>query len=175
LDNVATSTLVFEGTDAQPGFWREYEGGVQDWLTQSKRASGLQAIKLSGAQSGNEARRAKDQPTSTATITPDSDNPNVTPLAHETAASSNANNKITSSKKPATKPRKLSYKEQRELEGLPERIAALETEQKQVQADLADPKLYASDAAKVAQLHARDTVIESELMQALERWESLSA
>ena len=31
------------------------------------------------------------------------------------------------------------------------------------------------DAAKVAQLHARDTVIETELMQALERWESLSA
>jgi len=175
LDNVATSTLVFEGTDAQPGFWREYEGGVQDWLTQSKRASGLQAIKLSGTQSGNEARRAKDQTTSTATITPDSDNPNATPLAHETAASSNANNKITSSNKPATKSRKLSYKEQRELEGLPEQIAALEAEQKQVQADLVDPKLYASDAAKVAQLHARDVAIESDLMQALERWESLSA
>jgi len=175
LDNVATSTLVFEGTDAQPGFWREYEGGVQDWLTQSKRASGLQAIKLSGTQSGNEARRAKDQTTSTATITPDSDNPNATPLGHETAASSNANNKITSSNKPATKSRKLSYKEQRELEGLPEQIAALEAEQKQVQADLVDPKLYASDAAKVAQLHARDVAIESDLMQALERWESLSA
>jgi ABC transport system ATP-binding/permease protein len=58
---------------------------------------------------------------------------------------------------------------------LPERIAALEAEQKQVQADLADPKLYASDAAKVAQLHARDLAIESELMQALERWELLSA
>ena len=27
LDNVATSTLVFEGTETQPGFWREYEGG----------------------------------------------------------------------------------------------------------------------------------------------------
>jgi len=44
-----------------------------------------------------------------------------------------------------------------------------------LQADLADPKLYASDAAKVAQLHARDTAIETELMQALERWELLSA
>lgn len=175
LDNVATSTLVFEGTDTQPGFWREYEGGVQDWLTQSKRASGLQAIKLSGAQSGNEARPAKDQMASNATTTPESDNPNATPLGHETTASSNVNNKISGSNKPATKPRKLSYKEQRELEGLPERIAALEAEQKQVQADLADPKLYASDAAKVAQLHARDVTIESELMQALERWELLSA
>ena len=173
LDNVATSTLVFEGTDAQPGFWREYEGGVQDWLTQSKRASGMQAIKLSGAQSGNDTQRAKDKTASTTTLK--SDTPNATPLGQEAAASSNANNKITSSTKPATKPRKLSYKEQRELEGLPERIAALEAEQKQVQADLADPKLYASDAAKVAQLHARDVAIESELMQALERWEFLSA
>jgi ATP-binding cassette subfamily F protein uup len=179
LDNVATSTLVFEGTDAQPGFWREYEGGVQDWLIQSKRASGLQAIKLSGTQSGNEARRAKDQTSSNATATPASDSPNATLQGHETVVSSNANNKITGSTKPATKPatkpRKLSYKEQRELEGLPGRIAALEAEQKQVQADLADPKLYASDAAKVAQLHARDTAIETELMQALERWELLSA
>ena len=34
LDNVVTSTIAFEG-DAH---WREYEGGVQDWLTQSNRA-----------------------------------------------------------------------------------------------------------------------------------------
>jgi ATP-binding cassette subfamily F protein uup len=34
LDNVVTSTIAFEG-DAK---WREYEGGVQDWLTQSNRA-----------------------------------------------------------------------------------------------------------------------------------------
>ncbi|MEY3468226.1 MAG: transporter ATP-binding protein uup, partial [Pseudomonadota bacterium] len=173
LDNVATSTLVFEGTDAQPGFWREYEGGVQDWLTQSKRASSMQAIKLSGAQSENDTQRAKGKSTSTAK--PKSDTPNATPLGLETAASNNANNKITDSTKPATKPRKLSYKEQRELDGLPDRIAALEAEQKQVQANLADPKLNASDAVKVAQLHARDVAIESELMQALERWEALSS
>ena len=143
LDNVATSTLVFEGTDAQPCFWREYEGGVQDWLTQSKRASGLQSTKHSSAQGAKTPEKT--------------------------------NSTTTSVEKPTSKPRKLSYKEQRELEGLPERIAALEAEQKQVQADLADPKLYASDAAKVAQLHARDVAIETELMQALERWELLSA
>ena len=55
-----------------------------------------------------------------------------------------------------------------------ERITALEAEQKQVQAQLADPKLYASDAAKSVQLHERDQAIEAELMQALERWELLS-
>ena len=34
LDNVVTSTIAFEGN----GLWREYEGGVQDWLIQSKRS-----------------------------------------------------------------------------------------------------------------------------------------
>ena len=38
LDNVVTSTLVFEGD----GRWREYVGDVQDWLTQSARAAALQ-------------------------------------------------------------------------------------------------------------------------------------
>jgi ATP-binding cassette subfamily F protein uup len=35
MDNVVTSTIAYEG-DAR---WREYEGGVEDWLTQSRRAS----------------------------------------------------------------------------------------------------------------------------------------
>ena len=37
LDNVVTSTIAFEGD----GRWREYEGGVQDWLTQSRRSQAL--------------------------------------------------------------------------------------------------------------------------------------
>ncbi|NBO90335.1 MAG: ATP-binding cassette domain-containing protein, partial [Betaproteobacteria bacterium] len=35
LDNVVTSTLVSEGD----GRWREYEGSVEDWLTQSARSA----------------------------------------------------------------------------------------------------------------------------------------
>ena len=34
MDNVVTSTIAYEGE----GHWREYEGGVQDWLLQSNRA-----------------------------------------------------------------------------------------------------------------------------------------
>ncbi|MEJ8836483.1 ATP-binding cassette domain-containing protein [Ramlibacter sp. AN1133] len=37
LDNVVTSTIAFEGD----GRWREYEGGVEDWLTQSRRSREL--------------------------------------------------------------------------------------------------------------------------------------
>ncbi|MFY8178678.1 MAG: ABC transporter C-terminal domain-containing protein, partial [Limnohabitans sp.] len=54
-------------------------------------------------------------------------------------------------------------------------IAALEAEQKETQAALSDSSLYASDAAKIAQLHQRDSEIEEALMTALERWEQLSA
>jgi ATP-binding cassette subfamily F protein uup len=37
LDNVVTSTIAWEG-DVQPGRWREYEGGVEDWLAQRTRS-----------------------------------------------------------------------------------------------------------------------------------------
>ncbi|MEO7547193.1 MAG: ATP-binding cassette domain-containing protein, partial [Ramlibacter sp.] len=45
LDNVVTSTIAFEGE----GRWREYEGGVQDWLTQSRRAQAIQAAQGAAA------------------------------------------------------------------------------------------------------------------------------
>ncbi len=142
LDNVATSTLVFEGTESQPGFWREYEGGVQDWLTQSERARGL---------------TPQPKPSAPAAVKPAASEPAKPPA------------------QPAVKARKLSYKEQRELDALPGLIASLEAEQKETQAALSDNSLYASDPARVAQLHQRDTEIEDALMTALERWEQLSS
>jgi ATP-binding cassette subfamily F protein uup len=73
------------------------------------------------------------------------------------------------------KPRKLSYKEQRELDALPGRIEALEAEQTQLAAMLADPDAYVKDPAGVAQAQARYAQIDDELMAALERWEALGA
>jgi ATP-binding cassette subfamily F protein uup len=51
LDNVVTSTIACEGN----GLWREYEGGVQDWLIQSNRSKEILAansIAASGQQTG---------------------------------------------------------------------------------------------------------------------------
>ncbi|KND61824.1 ATPase component of ABC transporter with duplicated ATPase domain [Candidatus Burkholderia verschuerenii] len=70
---------------------------------------------------------------------------------------------------------KLSFKEQRELEALPERIAALEDEQKTIGAQLADGSIFAKDAKKGARLSERHAAIEEELLVALERWEELEA
>ncbi|WP_332823614.1 ATP-binding cassette domain-containing protein [Ramlibacter sp.] len=133
LDNVVTSTIAYEG-DAR---WREYEGGVQDWLTQSRRSRQL-ATAAAAAVAPAAPARAK--------------------VAVAAAA-------------PAR--RKLGYKEQRELEALPDRIEALEQEQKSVQEALADGAMYRDDPARASQLAARVEQIEEELMTALERWESL--
>jgi len=150
LDNVVTSTIAFEGE----GRWREYEGGVTDWLTQSKRATELAKSKgQKGAQPFNYGR---DQLLKQEQIKP------VLPTSTPAAAS-------------ATKARKLSFKEQRELDGLPERIAALETEQRDIATLLADGTLYASDNARALGLAARSALIDDELLVALERWETLGS
>ena len=70
---------------------------------------------------------------------------------------------------------KLSYKEQRELDGLPKRIEALEAEQVEIAAALASADLYTREPQRVPVLQARHEAIEAELLDALERWETLGA
>ncbi|MDR5764609.1 MULTISPECIES: ATP-binding cassette domain-containing protein [unclassified Caballeronia] len=70
---------------------------------------------------------------------------------------------------------KLSFKEQRELEALPGRIAELEDEQKVIGAQLEDGSIFAKDAKEGARLSERHAAIEEELLVALERWEELEA
>lgn len=74
----------------------------------------------------------------------------------------------------ASAPRKLSYREQRELEALPARIEALEAEIADIESALGDPALYAKDAARAAQLTARLAPAKDELDAAETRWLELS-
>jgi ATP-binding cassette subfamily F protein uup len=76
---------------------------------------------------------------------------------------------------PAAAKRKLSYKEQRERDELPARIAALEAEQAAISAKLADGSLYASAPQEAATLSQRHADIDDELLAALERQEELGA
>ena len=73
------------------------------------------------------------------------------------------------------RPRKLSYKEERELLTLPERIEELEQEQQQLHDRLADPELYKNAGPEVATINARLEALEAELLAAYERWEELEA
>ena len=137
LDNVVTSTLAWDG----PGAWREYEGGVQDWLAQSARWQAMREA---------EARAASD-------------------VSDQTSL------QRTPDKREQLQKKKLSYKDQRELDALPALIDALEQEQADIRARLADGTLYQTDLDQAVALQARDGVIEEELMAALERWETLSS
>jgi ATP-binding cassette subfamily F protein uup len=141
LDNVVTSTIVWEGDEA-PGQWREYEGGYEDWKIQRDRAKAIrdQATKVAGKRD--------------------------TPPAAKPAASA-----VT----PLPKARKLSYKEQRELDELPKRIEALEAEQKTLAEFLADTDSYAGAPDRLLQAQTRHARIDEELLLALERWETLGA
>ena len=143
LDNVVTSIIAAEGD----GHWREYEGSVQDWLIQSRRARDIaeQQASAQASKAAKEAKAAAPAPVTASATTP------------------------------AAQPkRKLSYKDQRELDQLPARIEALETEQKAIQAELSDGSLYNSDYERAVSLQQRDAVIEEELLEALMRWEALA-
>jgi ATP-binding cassette subfamily F protein uup len=79
-------------------------------------------------------------------------------------------------------PRKLGYREQRELEELPGKIAAeeaaiaaLEAERDALHERLADPAFYKADAARVVESNERLAAIDSEIEAAYARWEALEA
>jgi len=141
LDRVVTSTLVHEG----PGRWREFEGSVQDWLTQSARAAAAEKAADKAADKAGKKSEPAAAPTPVVAVAP------------------------------AAPKRKLSYKEQRELEALPGQIAELEAEQASLQAQLNGSELYAQGAARIAEVTARVAAIDDELLALMERWEALGA
>ncbi|MBK5276598.1 MAG: ATP-binding cassette domain-containing protein [Desulfuromonadales bacterium] len=71
--------------------------------------------------------------------------------------------------------RKLSFKEERELEALPEQIAALEEEQGNLHARLSDPEFYKNAGTEIAAINARLAALEQELEAAYLRWDELEA
>jgi ABC transport system ATP-binding/permease protein len=154
LDNVVTSTIAWEG-DVEPGLWREYEGGYEDWRVQKARSI---------------AARAASQPVSTPpTATASAP---ASPTATASAPASPAGTPPPAA--PAAK-RKLSYKDQRELDEMPKRIEALETEQAQCTEALQDGTLYTSDPERAQAVQQRYAALDEELIKALERWEALGS
>jgi ATP-binding cassette subfamily F protein uup len=137
LDNVVTSTLVFEGA----GQVNEYVGGYSDWLRQ-RRASAI-------------AGRA--------------------PLANKTPSADKAPAADKAPIAPKPKPRKLSYKDQRELDALPAAIARLEAEQSELQALIRDPELFRRSPAEAAAAVQKLQALVKEMDAAFARWETLEA
>jgi len=74
-----------------------------------------------------------------------------------------------------SKSKKLSYKEQRELEELPKKIAQLEMEQQQISVRLQDANLYKTQPEEANQLNRRYAEIDELLLTTLEQWEAIEA
>ncbi|WP_037587326.1 ATP-binding cassette domain-containing protein [Stenoxybacter acetivorans] len=88
------------------------------------------------------------------------------------------NTAAVSNDKKTAKPKrsiKLSYNEQRELDGLPEEIDALEQEQAELIQRLSDPEVFKTDYQAAAQWQNRSAEIEELLLEKLERWAILEA
>ncbi|KAA1189172.1 ATP-binding cassette domain-containing protein [Pseudohalioglobus sediminis] len=82
----------------------------------------------------------------------------------------------TTSEKPAPAPakqRKLSYKDQRELDALPALIETLETRQRELEAQVAEPDFYQGEHTAVQQVLGDLAGVQEELEQAFERWSEL--
>ncbi|HCC55210.1 MAG TPA: ABC transporter ATP-binding protein [Desulfobulbaceae bacterium] len=126
LNNVVTSTLVFEGE----GRVEEYAGGYDDWLLQRAQAP---------APAAKSEKSSKKEPPK----------------------------KVVS--------RKLSYKEERELEALPQRLEEMEAEQVELHRQLTDPELYRKDALAIPRIQQRVAELEQEQKTAYTRWEALEA
>lgn len=71
------------------------------------------------------------------------------------------------------RPRKLTFKEQRELEALPQRIESLEAEQQQLYQTMSDPLFFQKGKEEIAKINGRASSLESELAEAYQRWETL--
>ncbi|HLP96917.1 MAG TPA: ATP-binding cassette domain-containing protein [Sideroxyarcus sp.] len=68
---------------------------------------------------------------------------------------------------------KLSYKEQKELDEMPQRIEVLEREQEDIAAALGSGTLYRDNPGHAKQLQQRAAEIEDALLQLMARWEAL--
>jgi ATP-binding cassette subfamily F protein uup len=144
MDNVVTSLLVLPGD----GSVDQQAGGYSDWVA---RGGGLKALSPPGtaSQTGKAAG------------------------ADDTPAGAAATGRSQATQPGAKKDRKLSYREQRELDALPAEIERLEQEQEALEEKVNDPAFYEQDAETVNGTLESLTALQAQLDAALERWTEL--
>ncbi|WP_426286654.1 ATP-binding cassette domain-containing protein [Luteibacter sp. E-22] len=147
IDNVVTSTLVLEGD----GVVGEYIGGYSDWLRQKPAVAAKPAgSKAAWSSSTSEASSASAQASTPASA--------QAPVAAPVAVAPK---------------KKLSFKEQRELELLPAKLEELESEIARRTAAMNDPKYFQQDAATITRGNEELARLQAELDVAFARWEEL--
>jgi ATP-binding cassette subfamily F protein uup len=150
LDHIVTSTLAFEGD----GRVTEYVGGYEDYVRQSSSGSTARLL---------ESRHPRS-------VMPDAvSGPRQAPADLEGGGRGGSLEKTGS----LAAQRKLSYHEVRELESLPARIEALESEQTRLQHEAASAEFYKAPPDHIREVLARIEAIGPELEAALTRWMAL--
>jgi ATP-binding cassette subfamily F protein uup len=131
INNIVTSTLVFEGH----GVVDEYIGGYDDWLRQKKAAAKLNK-KKSGQRNSDQKISGKDGGK-------------------------------------AARPKKMSFKEKKELEEVPQEIETLEEKKEELHKIMADPDNYQGGGEKAASAKSAAEELEERLAFLYKRWEEL--
>ncbi|MCK9196615.1 MAG: ATP-binding cassette domain-containing protein, partial [Syntrophales bacterium] len=147
LNNVVTSTIAFEGN----GRLQEYVGGYDDWL------------------------RQRQTPGRVTRPTRLSDGGNVSDLLAPSGVSGQTPHSGKKDKPPQER-QKLSFKETRELEALPQTIEAMEQEKERLITTLNSPAFYVNanrDAVEINKFSNRLKALEEELNEAYARWDEL--
>ncbi|MGD0857417.1 MAG: ABC transporter ATP-binding protein, partial [Dehalococcoidia bacterium] len=75
--------------------------------------------------------------------------------------------------KPRRAKTKISYKQQKELELLPDTIELLETEQKALSQAMGEPGLYKKDKSEILAIQDRLESVKKKLIEAYARWQEL--
>jgi ATP-binding cassette subfamily F protein uup len=160
LDNVVTSTIAFEGD----GVWQEYVGGYTDWLRQ-RATRVLPRVGSAAGTAGSGSNRAPSA----------SGGSSAGAVSASAAVGADGASRAGSPVAQPAARRKLSYKEQREYESLPARIAALEEEQKTLEARSAAAEFYKEGSEQIRAVMERLAAIGDELHVAYERWLELES
>ena len=121
INNVATSTLAFEGN----GEVNQYVGGYNDWLRQRKKPL-----------------NQSDKPSKTDT-------------------------------RPKKKSTKLSYKDQRELDSLPDQIENLEIDIADISQQMSEPDFFKAEREHIQNTQKRLSILQDQLSECYTRWEIL--
>ena len=131
LNNVVSSSIVFEN-----GTLKEYVGGYDDWVRQSKAVE---------TKDGAPSKKKRIDSTTKTAATDES------------------------------KPRRLSYKEKRELEALPQKIEFLESQIANLHTQMGNPDFYKNDKAEIAKVQKDAADFQAELEKKFARWEELES
>jgi ABC transport system ATP-binding/permease protein len=142
LDNVVTSIIANEGE----GFWREYEGGYEDWKIQKARSDQIRTE--NGSLKAEPVAKAIAKP-------PEKVKKEAEPIAAKGGV------------------QKLNGKERQELEALPLQIETLEAEQAEIGLAMSNPDLYKNEPELAASMQARLTELTNQIDTLLQRWELL--